>query len=129
MGIKVGKKITLEYFHSKKFPKSLRLKIKNLIETNESSLSDLGTLNKELGYFFSMALNEAIKLSHTKKSSIASVAISGQTIRHEINKKSFLNMQCMSIRIGVYCNACDAHFLACSYDTNSNFATVSNENF
>jgi len=91
--IKVGKKITLEYFHSKKFPKSLRLKIKNLIETNESSLSDLGALNKELGYFFSKALNEAIKLSHTKKSSIASVAISGQTIRHEINKKNPFSMQ------------------------------------
>ena len=91
--IKVGKKITLEYFHSKKFPKSLRLKIKNLIETNESSLSDLGTLNKELGYFFSKALNEAIKLSHTKRSLIASVAISGQTIRHEINKKNPFSMQ------------------------------------
>ena len=91
--IKVGKNITLEFFYSKKIPKSLRLKIMKLIQTNKSSLSDLGSFNKEMGHFFAKAINEAIIFSHSKKSAIASVAISGQTIRHEINKKFPFSMQ------------------------------------
>ena len=91
--IKVGKEITLEYFHTKKISKPLRQKIKNLIESNESSLSDLGSLNKEIGYFFAKAINEAISLSSTKKSEIASIAISGQTVRHEVNTKYPFSMQ------------------------------------
>ena len=91
--IKVGKDITLEFFYSKKISKSLRLKIMKLIQTNKSSLSDLGSFNKEMGHFFAKAINEAIIFSNSKKSSIASVAISGQTIRHEINKKFPFSMQ------------------------------------
>jgi anhydro-N-acetylmuramic acid kinase len=91
--LSIGTKINLEYFHSIKFPKSLRLKVKKLIENNESSLSDLGTVNKEIGFLFSKSINEAIGFSKIKKSSIECVAISGQTIRHEINKRFPFSMQ------------------------------------
>ena len=91
--LSIGTKINLEYFHSIKFPKSLRLKIKKLIENNESSLSDLGTVNKEIGFLFSKSINEAIGFSKINKSSIECVAISGQTIRHEINKRFPFSMQ------------------------------------
>ena len=57
-----------------------------MIELNKISLTDLGKLNKEIGYLFSKAINRAIIKSKIKKSSVASVAISGQTIRHEIEK-------------------------------------------
>lgn len=91
--ISIDKKIKLEYFYSYKFPKPLRLKIKKLIENNESSLSELGAINKEMGFLFSKSISKAIELSKIKKSCIECVAISGQTIRHEINHRFPFSMQ------------------------------------
>ena len=91
--ISVGDNINLEFFHSIKIPKPLRLKIKKLIEANESSLSDLGAINKEIGFLFSRSINKAIELSDIKKSSLECVAISGQTVRHEIDKRFPFSMQ------------------------------------
>ena len=54
---------------------------------NQTSLSELGKLNKEMGSLFSKVISKAIEKSKIKKSKIACVSISGQTIRHEIHKK------------------------------------------
>lgn len=90
--IEVNNNIKLKYFYSSKIPTRLKEKIRTVIELNKISLTDLGKLNKEIGYLFSKAINKAIIKSKIKKSSVASVAISGQTIRHEIEKKiSFFN--------------------------------------
>ena len=91
--IEISTGISLKYFYSLKIPSKLRTKIRNAIESNNISLSNLGKLNKEIGYIFSKAINLAINKSNVKKSNINCVAISGQTIRHEINKKYPFSMQ------------------------------------
>tara|TARA_X000001036_G_scaffold177381_1_gene167895 strand:+ start:518 stop:1615 length:1098 start_codon:yes stop_codon:yes gene_type:complete len=91
--IEVNNNIKLKYFYSSKIPTRLKEKIRTVIELNKISLTDLGKLNKEIGYLFSKAINRAIIKSKIKKSSVASVAISGQTIRHEIEKKYPFSMQ------------------------------------
>ena len=54
--IEISTGISLKYFYSLKIPSKLRTKIRNAIESNNISLSNLGKLNKEIGYnhtFFS----------------------------------------------------------------------------
>jgi len=91
--ISVDKSITLEFFYSHKLSKSLRLKIANQISSNNSSLSDLGKLNKELGLAFFKAIDTGITKSKITKSKIKCIAISGQTVRHEIQGKTSFSMQ------------------------------------
>lgn len=91
--IDVEKTIALKFFYSQKIPSSIQEKIKQLIESNKTSLSELGKLNKEMGSLFSKVINKAILKSKIKKSQIACVSISGQTIRHEIHKKNSFSMQ------------------------------------
>ena len=91
--ISVDKNITLEFFYSYKLPKSLRLKIANQISSNNSSLSNLGKLNKELGLAFFKAIDIGLTKSKITKSKIKCIAISGQTVRHEIQGKTSFSMQ------------------------------------
>ena len=91
--IKVEKDIELEFLYSKKIPHSIRAKIIKIIESNLISLTDLGQLNKEIGLLFSQAINELIKKSKLKKNQSRCVAISGQTIRHEVLAKNSFSMQ------------------------------------
>ena len=91
--ISVDKNITLEFFYSYKLPKLLRLKIANQISSNNSSLSDLGKLNKDLGLAFFRAIDIGITKSKITKSKIKCIAISGQTVRHEIHGKTSFSMQ------------------------------------
>lgn len=91
--IEINSGINLRYFYSQKIPARLKTKIRNAIESDIISLSSLGKLNKEIGHIFSKAINIAIAKSNIKKSSINCIAISGQTIRHEIGKKYPFSMQ------------------------------------
>ena len=91
--VEIKKEVSLLYFYSHKFSTSLKEKISNQIEFNQSSLSDLGILDKEIGNSFLNAVQKAIKNSKIKKSRIACISISGQTIRHEIHKKHSFSMQ------------------------------------
>ena len=79
--IEAEENITLKSFYSKKLPISIRLRIKNIIESQSISLSELGQLDKKIGNLFGIAINDAIKKAKLKRSRINSVAISGQTIR------------------------------------------------
>lgn len=91
--ISIEKNIKLEFFYSYKLSKSLKLKIADQILSNHSSLSDLGKLNKELGLAFSKAIIVAINKSKISKSKIKCIAISGQTIRHEVEGVKSFSMQ------------------------------------
>ena len=91
--IKIQKNIELKFFYSKKFSSKIRAKIKNVIDTNSITLNELGQLNKEVGILFAKSINEAIIDSKIKKSNIACIAVSGQTIRHEPHGKPPFSMQ------------------------------------
>ena len=51
--ISISKKVNLEFFHSIKIPKKTQTEIKNLIASNETSLSSLGKINKDIGEILS----------------------------------------------------------------------------
>jgi anhydro-N-acetylmuramic acid kinase len=89
----INSRVQLKYFYSLSLPIKLKTKVRNAIESNHISLTDLGKLNKEIGFLFSKAINLAIDNSNIKKSKIVCASISGQTIRHEINKKYPFSMQ------------------------------------
>ena len=91
--IKVKKDIELKFFYSKKIPNSIRSKIRKTIESDFIALTDLGQLNKEIGLLFSQAINELIEKSNLNKNQIGCIAISGQTIRHEVLAKNSFSMQ------------------------------------
>ena len=91
--IEIQKNIELKYFYSKKFSSKIRAKIKNVIDANSITLNELGQLNKEVGILFAKSINEAIIDSKIKKSNIACIAVSGQTIRHEPHGKPPFSMQ------------------------------------
>ena len=82
--LKIEKDVTLEFFHSKRIPNSLRTRIKNIIEWDSVTLVEFGQLNKKIGYLFAQAINESIKQAKLKKNKIKCLAISGQTIRHDV---------------------------------------------
>jgi anhydro-N-acetylmuramic acid kinase len=87
------KAISLEFFYSYKLPATLKAKISNLIFSNNTSLSDLGQLNKEIGLAFFRAIALAITKSKISKSKIKGIAISGQTVRHEMKGINSFSMQ------------------------------------
>lgn len=91
IGLKKG--ITLEFFHSKKIPSQIKSKIRNLINNKNITLSELGKLDKQIGSLFSLSIQECIYKNKIKTSSIGCIAISGQTICHEIHKKNSFSMQ------------------------------------
>ena len=91
--IEAEENITLKSFYSKKLPISIRLRIKKIIESQSISLSELGQLDKKIGNLFGIAINNAIKKAKLKRSRINSVAISGQTIRHETANSNPFSMQ------------------------------------
>ena len=91
--IEAEKNIILKSFYSKKLPISIRLRIKKIIESQSISLSELGQLDKKIGNLFGIAINDAIKKAKLKRSRIKSVAISGQTIRHEVANSNPFSMQ------------------------------------
>ena len=91
--ISVDGSINLEFFYSYKLPKSLRVKIANQISSNNTTLSDLGKLNKELGLAFLKAIATGITKSKINTSKIKCIAISGQTVRHEIQGNTSFSMQ------------------------------------
>ena len=91
--VDIKKTIVLKYFYSQKIPPAVNEKIRKQIESNQTTLSELGKLNKEMGSLFSKVISKAIEKSKIKKSKIACVSISGQTIRHEIHKKDSFSMQ------------------------------------
>ena len=76
----IGKDITLKSFFSKRIPNSVRVRIKNIMESDSTTLIELGQLNKKIGHLFAQAINESIKKAKLKKNRINCVAISGQTI-------------------------------------------------
>ena len=84
--IAINKSIKLKFFHSAKIPKKTQTEIKDLIATNEISLSNLGRLNKEIGEMYTKAIDKAILLSGISIKDIAGITISGQTVRHEMIK-------------------------------------------
>ena len=79
--LKIEKDLTLDFFHSKRIPNSLRNRIKNIMESDTVTLDELGQLNKKIGYLFAQAINESIEQSKLKRNKVKCVAISGQTIR------------------------------------------------
>ena len=91
--LKIEKDITLNFFYSKRIPNSLRIRIKNIIESDSTSLVELGQLNKKLGYLFGQAINESIEKAKLKKNKVRCVAISGQTIRHDVINTNPFSMQ------------------------------------
>ena len=91
--ITVNQKVNLEFFHSIKIPKKNQTEIKNLIESSEISLSSLGKINKEIGEMYSRAIEKSILLSGVQKKDIKSIALSGQTVWHEINRGKGFSMQ------------------------------------
>ena len=50
--IRLKNGITLECFHSKKIPSSLKSKIRTLIDGKNVTLSELGILDKQIGSLF-----------------------------------------------------------------------------
>ena len=82
--LKIEKDVTLDFFHSKRIPNSLRNRIKNIMESDTVTLDELGQLNKKIGYLFAQAINESIEQSKLKRNKVKCVAISGQTIRHDV---------------------------------------------
>ena len=91
--ISISKKVNLEFFHSIKIPKKTQTEIKNLIASNETSLSSLGKINKDIGEMYSRAIEKSILLSGLQKKDIKGIALSGQTVWHEINKGKGFSMQ------------------------------------
>ena len=91
--LKIEKDITLNFFYSKRIPNSLRIRIKNIIESDSTSLVELGQLNKKIGYLFAQAINESIEKAKLKKNKVRCVAISGQTIRHDVINTNPFSMQ------------------------------------
>ena len=91
--ITINEKVNLEFFHSIKIPKKNQTEIKNLIESSEISLSSLGKINKEIGEMYSRAIEKSILLSGVQKKDIKSIALSGQTVWHEINRGKGFSMQ------------------------------------
>ena len=91
--LKIEKDITLNFFYSKRIPNSLRARIKNIIESDSVTLVELGQLNKKIGYLFAEAINESIVKAKLKKNKIRCVAISGQTIRHDVVNANPFSMQ------------------------------------
>ena len=91
--LKIEKDVTLEFFHSKRIPNSLRTRIKNIIESDSVTLVELGQLNKKIGYLFAQAINESIEQAKLKRNNVKCVAISGQTIRHDVASSNPFSMQ------------------------------------
>ena len=91
--LKIEKDITLNFFYSKPIPNSLRTRIKNIIEADSVALVELGQLNKKIGYLFAAAINESIEKAKLKKNKVKCVAISGQTIRHDVLSANPFSMQ------------------------------------
>ena len=89
----IGKDITLKSFFSKRIPNLVRVRIKNIMESDSTTLIELGQLNKKIGHLFAQAINESIEKAKLKKNKINCVAISGQTIRHEISNTNPFSMQ------------------------------------
>ena len=91
--IEIKNGITLEFFHSKKIPNQIKSKIRNLIHSQNISLSELGRLDKQIGALFSLSIQECIKKNKLKNSDIGCIAVSGQTVCHEIHKQNPFSMQ------------------------------------
>ena len=91
--IKIEKNITLESFYSKQIPNSIKIKIRNMMESESTNLTELGQLHKKIGLLFSQAINESITKTKLTKNKINCVAISGQTIRHEVSNSYPFSMQ------------------------------------
>ena len=91
--LKIEKDIALNFFYSKRIPSSLRTKIKNIVESDTATLVELGRLNKKIGYLFAQAINESIEQAKLNRSKIECVAISGQTIRHDVASANPFSMQ------------------------------------
>lgn len=91
--LKIEKNFTLDFFHSKRIPNSLRNRIKNIMESDTVTLDELGQLNKKIGYLFAQAINESIEQSKLKRNKVKCVAISGQTIRHDVAIANPFSMQ------------------------------------
>ena len=91
--LKIEKNFTLDFFYSKRIPNSLRNRIKNIMESDTVTLDELGQLNKKIGYLFAQAINESIEQSKLKRNKVKCVAISGQTIRHDVAIANPFSMQ------------------------------------
>jgi anhydro-N-acetylmuramic acid kinase len=63
----IGKDITLKSFFSKRIPNSVRMRIKNIVESDSTTLIELGQLNKKIGHLFAQAINESIEKSKIKE--------------------------------------------------------------
>ena len=64
--LKIEENFTLDFFHSKRIPNSLKNRIKNIMESDTVSLDELWQLNKRIGYSFAQAINESIEQSKLK---------------------------------------------------------------
>ena len=73
--ISISKRVNLEFFHSIKIPKKTQTEIKNLIASNETSLSSLGKINKDIGEMYSRAIEKSILLSGLQKKDIKGIAL------------------------------------------------------
>ena len=78
----IGKDITLKSFFSKRIPNSVRVRIKNIMESDSTTLIELGQLNKKIGHLFAQAINESVKKAKLKK-----ILVNILMIRQKINIK------------------------------------------
>jgi len=91
--ISIDKSIELKFFHSAKIPKKIQTEIKDLIASNQVTLSALGRINKDIGEMYFKAIEKAILLSSISIKDIGGIALSGQTVRHEIDKGKGFSLQ------------------------------------
>jgi len=91
--VSINKTIQLEFFHSARMPKKTQTEIKDLIASNKISLSALGEINKDIGEMYSKSIEKAILLSGIPIKDIAGIALSGQTVRHEMNRGKGFSLQ------------------------------------
>ena len=87
----IEKDITLKsFFLTKRIPNSVRMRIKNIMESDSTTLIELGQLNKKIGYLFAQAINESIEKAKLKKTKLTVLQYPGQTIRHDFKYKPIL---------------------------------------
>lgn len=85
--------ISLKAHKTYSMPKKLQNKILEIITNNHTSLSELEIINRELSEVIKNKISVFIKEKKISKKRIIGIGLSGQTVRYQKYKKSFISMQ------------------------------------
>ena len=85
--------ISLKAHKTYSMPKKLQNKILEIITNNHASLSELEIINRELSEVIKNKISVFIKENKISKKRIIGIGLSGQTVRYQKYKKSFISMQ------------------------------------